>query len=121
MEIVGNDLKYAFSSTGAFNFNEMNWDMEFVVCDKKVTMRKRNVDSRTWQLSCDQKNMGCKPMSDGRWVFLLDSAFFGPGRITAYLYAYIPDADFDPDTDFPTLDSIRNEVRRFYLETIQPK
>ena len=121
MEYVGTDLKYAFSSDGAFSFNEMEWDMEFIVGAKKVTMRKRNVEGGAWQLSCDKPNMGFKPMSDGRWVFLLDSTFFGPGRIIAYLYAYIPDADFDPNENFDTLDSIRNEVRRFSLETINGK
>lgn len=118
MEYVGTDLKYAFYSSGAFNFDEMEWDMEFSVGDKKCTMRKRNVEGGAWQLSCDQENMGCKPTSDGRWVFLLDSAFFGPGRLVAVLYAYIPDADFDPTSDFPTLDAVRNEVRRFSLETL---
>jgi len=120
MEIVGTDLKYAFWAGGAFNMTTMEWDMEFVVGAKKVTMRKRNVEG-AYQLSCDAPNMGFKPTSDGRWVFLLDSSFFGPGRLVAYLYAHIPDSDFDPNGDFSTLDSIRNEIRKYSLETIMPK
>lgn len=120
MEYVGTDLKYAFSSRGAFDFNTMEWDMMFFIKDKKVTMRKRNVGGGVWQLSCDKPNMGCKPIADGRWIFLLDSSFFGPGRIVAVLNAHIPDADFDPTSEFPTLDTKRNEVRRFLLESVDP-
>ena len=117
MEYIGNDLKYAFRSDGAFDMMAMEWDMEFYVGAKVVTMRKRNVEG-AYQCSCDQKNMGFKPMSDGRWVFLLDSKFFGQGRLEARLMAYIPDADFDPTEDFPTLDTFRNEVRKFSIETL---
>ena len=118
MEYIGTDLKYAFSSTGDFDFSEMNWDMEFFVGEKKVRMTKRNLEGGGYQLSCDAENMGCKRTSDGRWVFLIDTTFFGPGRLIAVLHAYIPDGDFDPSRDFTTLDKTRNEVRRFSLETI---
>ena len=118
MEYIGTDLKYAFSSEGGFDFTTMEWDMDFFVGAKVVHMTKRNVSEGVYELSCDKPNMGFKPLSDGRWVFLLDSTYFGSGRLIAVLYAYIPDADFDPTEDFPTLDGNRDEVRRFSLETL---
>lgn len=118
MNYVGNDLKYVFSASGDFSFDEMEWDMVFSVGSKSARMSKRNVPSGGWELSCTAPNMGCKPLSDGSWVFLLDTAFFGPGRLVAVLNAHIPDADFDPTEEFPELDSIRNEVRRFALDSI---
>lgn len=117
MEYVGTDLKYAFSSSGGFSLSDHEWDVVFSVGQKKVTMSKRNTED-AYQLSCDADNMGCKPMSDGRWVFLVDSSFFGPGRLVVVIYAIIPDADFDPTSDFPTLDSNRREVKRFSIETL---
>ena len=117
MEYVGGDLKWKVDSTGAFSLDEQEWDMVFFVGTKKVTMRKRNVPD-AYELTCSEKNMGFKPCSDGGWVFMLDSSFFGQGRLIAVLYAFVPDPDFDPDPDFPNLDGIRNEVRRFSLETL---
>lgn len=117
MEYVGTDLKFKASSTGDFSFTEHEWDVEFFIGSKRCTMTKRN-SGDSFILTCDQENMGCKPLSDGSWVFLLDTTFFGPGRIIAAVYAMIPDADFDPDQNFPTLDSIRQEVKRASLITL---
>ncbi len=117
MEFIGTDLKYRFTSEGAFSFNDNEWDMVFSVGSKTATMTKRNVQGG-YQLSCDAENMGCKPLSDGSWAFLIDSSYFGAGRLMAVLYARIPDGDLDPTATFPTLDSIRQEVRRYSLETL---
>lgn len=118
MDYIGTDLKYAFSSTGAFDMVAMEWDMVFYVGSKSCLMTKRG-DGTTYTLTCDQDNMGCKlnSNSDG-WLFMLDSSYFGTGTLIAKLTAYIPDDDFDPTTPFPTLDATRAEVRRFNLDTI---
>lgn len=117
MEYIGTDLKYLFSSSGDFSFDDEEWDMVFMVGNKRATMTKRNAEG-AYILTCDAENMGCKPLSDGSWVFLLDSSYFGAGRLYAVLYAQIPDADFDPTSTFSTLDSYRREVKKFSLETI---
>ena len=118
MEYVGANLKYAFSSTGDFSFDTMDWDMVFIVGGNKATFIKRNIGSG-FTISCDRQNMGAKPTSAGEWVFLLDSKFFGPGLLKAVIYARIPDEDFDPDEDFPTLESVRVEVLKINIETIE--
>ena len=115
--LIGNDLKFKMTSDGAFSPSEHEWDAEFYIGTKVCKMTKRNVDGG-YQLTCNQENMGVKPMSDGSWVFLLDTTFFGSGRLMVKFTAYIPDADFDPTDDFPTLDSIRNRVERYSLITV---
>lgn len=117
MEFIGTDLKYRFTSDGAFSFSSMEWDMVFSVGSKSVTMTKRNVEGG-YQLACSAENMGCKPLSDGSWAFLIDTSYFGAGRLMAVLYARIPDADLDATATFPTLDGERQEVRRYSLETL---
>ena len=118
MDFIGTDMKFVATSTGAFSLNDNEWQMVFYVGDAKVTMTKKNVEGGGYELSCDAENMGFKPLSDGRWVFLLDTSFFPQGRLCAILSADIPDADFDPTGDFETLDGVRREVRRYSLDTI---
>lgn len=119
--IEGNDLKYRVTSTGAFSWSEHQWDVTFVCGGKSCKMTKRNLEGGAYALTCDQKNMGCKPLSDGSWIFLLDSAFFGHGRLEVIVNEYIPDADFDPNANFPTLDGFRNEVDKQFLTPIYSK
>lgn len=119
MEFIGTDLKYLVNSTGEFSLDDNEWDVIFRVDSTEVTMTKRNTDDgQAWTLTCSAENMGMKPCGDGSWVFLIDSSYFGEGRLTAVLYAYITDADFDADTDFSTLDGVRTEIRRYSLETL---
>ena len=113
----GGDLKFRFRSTGAFSFDDHEWDIVFSLGAKKCKMTKRN-DGDSYILTCDQQNMGMKPCSDGSWIFLIDTTFFGHGRLIAVLTEYIPDADFDPDHNFGSLDGIRSEVDRFSMHTI---
>jgi len=119
MEYVGTDLKYIAESSGAFDLSTMEWDAVFTNGKKACKITKRNTGTDgAYELTCDQDNMGVKPRSDGSWVFLLDTSFFGPGRLFVNFTAYIPDADFDPDEPFDTLDTFRNEVRRQFLINI---
>ena len=114
---TGTDLKFRFRSSGAFSFDDHEWDIVFSLGAKKCKMTKRN-DGDSYILTCDQQNMGMKPCSDGSWIFLINTTFFGHGRLLAVLTEYIPDADFDPDHNFGSLDGIRNEVDRFSMHTI---
>ena len=116
--LPGTDLKFRVTSSGAFSWTEHEWDVVFKVGSKACKMTKRNNGGGGFTLTCDQKNMGVKPRSDGSWIFLLDSAYFGHGRLYAYVTEYIPDTDFDPNGTFTTLDGIRNEVQRESLISI---
>lgn len=112
--ISGTDLKFLFSSEGAFSFAEHNWEMVFYVGNKKCTMTKENTQGGGYIKTCSAPNMGFIILPDGRVVFLLDSAFFGPGRLYAELTCHIP------DVEFATLDKMRDEVHRYSIQTIKP-
>ena len=114
----GTDLKFRFRADGAFSFNDHEWDIAFTVGAKSCKMTKRNQPGGAFIVTCDKQNMGVKACSDGSWIFLLDTTYFGHGRLVAVLTEYIPDADFDPTETFPTLDSVRNEVARFSMHNI---
>lgn len=119
MDFIGTELKYRLTSLGEFSLNEHEWNLVFRVGAKKVTFEKRNTDDgEAWEITCSKPNMGVKPCPDGSWLALIDSAYFGEGRLIAELFAFIPDANFDPSPDFPTLDSVRTEVRRYSIETL---
>lgn len=115
-EYNGTYLKYRATSTGAFSFDEHEWVMVFKCNNVKATFTKKNVESGVWQLSCDKQGCGMKRVSDGSWIFLIDSSVFGPGWLSSALYADIPDEDFDPDANFPTLKGVRREIKGFTLE-----
>ena len=117
-ELTGTFLKYVLTATGAFSPNEHEWKVVFSCGSKSATFTKKNVEGGAYHLSCDQKGMGMKPRSDGSWVFLLDTTFFGPGRIVAVLYADIPDTDFAPNADFADLPGVRRELKRFSLISV---
>jgi len=117
MEYKGTYLKYVATATGAFSLRDHEWRIVFWCGSKKATFTKKNVGD-AFQLSCDQKGMGMKPRSDGSWVFLLDTDFFGTGRINVATYADIPDRDFDPDANFDDLPGIRREIRKSSLITV---
>ena len=117
MEYKGTYLKYVATSTGAFSFNDHEWVVVFTCNGHSVTFTKKNVEGG-YELSCDKPGMGMKMRDDGSWVFLLDTSDLGPGRITAAVYADIPDRDFDPDRNFDDLPGIRREIRRYSLITI---
>lgn len=108
-------MKFRMTAKGAFIPEEHEWDVVFVSASgKEVKFTKRNADGGM-TLSCDQEGMGVKLISDGSFIFLLDSEFFGLGTIKAVTTAYIPDEDFDGDATFPDLGGIRTELRRSYI------
>lgn len=118
-EIKGTDFKYKFTSTGAFSLDEHEWEIAFSVNGVSATITKKNAAGGGYTLTCDRENFGAKPLGDNAWIFLLDSSIYGKGRILATLSAHIPDADFDPDEAFPTLDGIRTEIRKYWLDSVE--
>lgn len=118
-EIKGTDFKYKFTSSGAFSLDDHEWKIVFSVNNSSATITKTNNAGGGYTLTCDKENFGAKSLGDNQWIFLLDSSIYGKGRIEALLYAYIPDSDFDPNASFPTLDGIREEIKRYWLDSVE--